>query len=393
MEHIDKIVKFELFKVPPRWLFLKVETEQGLVGWGEPNLEGFSDTVAAATKEMMESLIGEDPDRIQFIWQKLCKCHFYGGNGPVLMSAVAGIDQALWDIKGKRLSVPVHSLLGGAVREKMLAYRWCGGDENSPEETAKEAKSVIANSNFKNLKMNACPRMGYVDTEGAIEMAALRMAAVREAVGPDIGIALDFHGRCKLPMAKKLIRALEPYNPLFLEEPLTPDFNKNLIHLQNFTPIPIACGERMFNAAQFRDLFNYQGCSIIQPDLSHAGGISHVLDIARMAEHHDIAIAPHCPLGPIALSASLQVDFCSLNAVFQESSIGIHYNQEGGMDLLDYLQNPEVFDIDQEGYFSLPKLPGLGIIIDEAKVREAAKDGHKWKDRIWLLKDGAPTKW
>lgn len=390
---IDRIKKFELFKVAPRWLLLRLETEQGVVGWGEPNLEGFTDTVHAAVTDMMDEVVGEDASRIQFIWQKLCKTKFYGGAGGILMSAVAGIDQALWDIKGKTLGAPVHALLGGAVRERMLVYRWCGGDNNSPAEAAEEALRVIEETNFRNLKMNACGRMAYVDTDGVIEAAAERFAAVREAVGPKVGIGMDFHGRVKAPMARRLMDALAPYSPLFYEEPVTPGFNSELPGLRAHSGVPIATGERMFTAAEFKTLFASGGVDIIQPDLSHAGGISHVFDIARMAEHYDVAFAPHCPLGPVALASCLQIDFCSINAIFQECSIGIHYNQEGGADLLDYITNREVFDVDKEGYMALPTKPGLGLEIDEPAVRAAAKRGHGWKDRVWLLADGAPTKW
>ena len=196
----DVVKRYELFKVPPRWLFLRIETEKGIVGWGEPNLEGFSDTIAAAVREMMDSVVGEDPSRIQYIWQKIYRQKFYATvGGPVLMSALAGIDQALWDIAGKTLGIPISRMLGGTVRERLLVYRWCGGDDNTPAEAAAEALKVVTSSKYKQLKMNACPRMGYIDTDGAVAAAAARMKAVREAVGPDIGVGLDFHGRCKLP--------------------------------------------------------------------------------------------------------------------------------------------------------------------------------------------------
>jgi galactonate dehydratase len=184
---IDTVAKYELFKVLPRWVFLRLETKAGVVGWGEPNLEGWSDTVMAAVREMMESVVGVDCSRIEYIRLKLSKQKFYGG-GPVLMSALAGIDQALWDIKGKKLGVPVHALLGGAVRDRLKVYRWCGGDDNTPEEAAAEAAQVLATSNYKQLKMNACPRMGFLDTDGAVAAAVARMAAVRCAVGDSVEV-------------------------------------------------------------------------------------------------------------------------------------------------------------------------------------------------------------
>ena len=392
----DIVKNFELFKVPPRWQFIRIETRNGIVGWGEPNLEGFTDSVATAVRELMTSVVGQDPSRIQYIWQKLYRQRFYAGaGGGVIMSAIAGIDQGLWDIAGRTLGVPVHRLLGGSVRTRLRVYRWCGGDNNTPEDAAREAKRVVDTTNFKLLKMNACPRMEYIDTEGAIQAAVDRMAAVRRAVGPDIGIGLDFHGRVKAPVAKRLMKRLEPYNPLFYEEPVVVDQNPLLPKLAAQTSIPIATGERMFRASQFRDLLESRAAGIIQPDCSHAGGISHMFAIARMAEAYGVSLAPHCPLGPIALAACLAVDSCVVNFAFQETSMGIHYNSENGegYGLLSYVKNPEVFNVDVDGFVRRLDGPGLGIEIDEKRVRAAARQGHRWKDREWELKDGTPTTW
>jgi len=405
----DVIVNWEVFKVPPRWVFLRIETKNGYVGWGEPNLEGWSDTVIAAVREMMPSVVGENPARIQYIWQKLHRQKFYAaGGGGVIYSALAGIDQALWDIQGKTLNVPVHRLLGGAVREKLLVYRWCGGDNNTPEAAAKEAKDLLRDSKFKLIKMNACPRMQFIDTEGKIQQAVDRMRAVRNAVGPKVGVGLDFHGRVKAPMAKKLVKALEPFDPLFVEEAVVPDMNFALADLKKATHVPIATGERMFSVASFRDLLNAHAADILQPDCSHCGGISNLLTISRMAEAYDVAMAPHCPLGPIALASCLAVDSVIANFAFQETSYGIHYNAEGGASavkgkqtnnekkqciLLHYIKNPQVFEVGEDGCMRVPTGPGLGVEIDEKAVREAAKNGHTWKGREWTLSDGTPTRW
>lgn len=392
----DSVNNFELFQVEPRWLFLRVETANGIVGWGEPNLEGFSDTVAAAVRDLMPSVIGEDPSRIQYIWQKLMRQKFYSG-GPVLMSAIAGIDQALWDIAGKTLGVPIHRMLGGSVRDRLRMYRWCGGDDNTPEEAAAEAVAVLKSSNYRQLKMNACGRMGYIDTEEAVEAAARRFAAVREAVGPAVGIGLDFHGRVKLPMAKALMRALEPYKPLFFEEVVVPASNAAFPALAAATAVPLATGERMHRIEEFRDLLELRAVNILQPDVSHVGGISHLLSIARLAEAYEVSLAPHCPLGPIALASCLQVDACCVNFAFQESSLGIHYNSEGGggakVELLDYVKDPSVFDVDSDGFMKRLDGPGLGIELDEVRIRAAAAKGHQWRDREWVLRDGTPTTW
>lgn len=391
----DTVASYELFKVAPRWVFLRLETRRGLVGWGEPNLEGWSDTVMAAVGEMMASVIGEDAARISYIGTKLTKQKFYTG-GPVLASALAGIDQALWDIKGKTLGVPVHELLGGAVRTKLKVYCWCGGDDNSPAEAAAEAVRVLKTTNYKQLKMNACPRMGYVDESGGVAAAVRRMAAVREAVGDDVEVGLDFHGRVKGPACKRLMAALAPYRPLFYEEVLGPEQNAHLPQMAAAScGVPLATGERMYTVAAFRDLLASRCVDILQPDCSHAGGISSLLTISRMAESYDVALAPHCPLGPIALAACLQVDAASPNFAFQETSLGIHYNSEGGrpVELLDYVRNKEVFEVDADGRVALPSGPGLGIEIDEEKVRAMAAEGHAWRDREWELPDGCPTTW
>ena len=281
------------------------------------------------------------------------------------------------------------------MRERLKAYRWCGGDDNSPAEAAAEACEVLATSNYKQLKMNACPRMGYLDTDGGVAAAAARMKAVREAVGPSVGIGLDFHGRVKVPTCKRLMAALAPYDPLFFEEPVTADQLASLPLLAGTTSVPLATGERMFTVTAFRDLLEKRCVDIVQPDCSHCGGISPLLSIARLAEAYDVALAPHCPLGPIALAACLAVDACSINFAFQETSVGIHYNSEEGevVELLDYLEDKSVFEVDEEGYIRLPSAPGLGIAIDEKVVRERAIKGHQWRDREWVLSDGCPTTW
>ncbi|MFN5422712.1 MAG: galactonate dehydratase, partial [bacterium] len=323
-----KIKEIELFKVAPRWLFLKMTTESGLVGWGEPVVEGKADTVKAAVLEMSEYIIGKDARHIEDIWQVLYRGGFYRG-GPVLMSAISGIDQALWDIKGKALGVPVYELLGGAVRDKMKIYGWIGGDK--PADAAEQALQKIEQG-FAAVKMNACAEMEWIDTPNKIRNAVATIAAVREAIGFEVGLGIDFHGRVHKGMAKDLMKELDPLKPMFIEEPVLSENKEALIQLAQYTTAPIATGERMFSRWDFKPLFESGAIDIVQPDLSHAGGISEVKRIAAMAEAYDVALAPHCPLGPISFAAALQIDFNCINAFIQETSLGIHYNQ--GADLL-----------------------------------------------------------
>ncbi|MFB6295953.1 MAG: galactonate dehydratase [Halobacteriales archaeon] len=383
---MSEIADYELFQVPPRWLFLRIETADGRVGWGEPVVEGRANTVEAAVEELLETyLLGEDPTRIQDHWSAMYTGGFYRG-GPVLMSAIAGIDQALWDLKGKAAGMPVHELLGGPARERLRIYQWIGGDR--PADVTEEASDRVAEG-FTALKMNATEELRHVDNPAAVEAAADRLAAVREAVGPEIDVAVDFHGRASKPMAKRLAAALDPHDPFFIEEPVLPEHNDALPSIAAQTSAPIATGERMYSRSEFKGVLESGAVDVIQPDLSHAGGITEVHKIAAMAETYDVALAPHCPLGPIALAACLQVDACAPNALIQEQSLGIHYNE--GVDELDYLADPAVFAF-EDGYVDLPDGPGLGIEMDEDVIRERAGEVD-WHNPVWRHDDGSVAEW
>jgi galactonate dehydratase len=381
-----KITGYELFQVPPRWLFLKIETDEGIVGWGEPVIEGKAATVKAAVEELMTYLIGKDPMRIEDHWNVMYRSGFYRG-GPILMSAIAGIDQALWDIKGKFYNAPVFQLLGGACRDSIKVYSWIGGDR--PSDTAKMALDCVERG-FQAVKMNGTEELQYIDSYDKVERVIENVAAIREAVGKHIGIGIDFHGRVHKPMAKVLVKELEQFRPMFIEEPVLPENNEALKEIASLTSTPIATGERMFSRWDFKSLLAGGYVDIIQPDLSHAGGITECKKIISMAEAYDVAAAPHCPLGPIALAACLQVDATAHNAFIQEQSLGIHYNQ--GSDLLDYLVDPTVFHY-ENGYVKIPQGPGLGVEVNEEKVREMAKVGHQWQNPVWRHKDGSVAEW
>lgn len=381
-----KITSLTTFAVPPRWLFLKIETDEGVVGWGEPVLEGRAASVAAAVEELADYLVGKDPRQIEDHWTVLYRSGFYRGGG-VHMSALAGIDQALWDIKGKALGVPVHELLGGPVRDRIKVYSWIGGDR--PAETAAAAREAVGRG-FSAVKMNGPEELQYLDTRDKVEKVVANVAAVREAVGPDVGIGVDFHGRVHRPMARVLLEALEPYHLMFVEEPVLSEHVDGIADVLRASSTPIALGERLYSRWDFKDVITSGVVDVIQPDLSHAGGITEVRKIAAMAEAYDIAVAPHCPLGPIALAACLQLDAVAYNAVIQEQSLGIHYNTSN--DLLDYVVDPSVFAY-ADGSVEIPRGPGLGIEVDEDYVRERAAVGHRWRNPVWRHADGSFAEW
>ncbi|KAF1685923.1 galactonate dehydratase [Pseudoxanthomonas broegbernensis] len=381
-----KITKLTTYHAAPRWLFLKIETDAGIAGWGEPVIEGRSRTVEAAVHELGGYLAGKDPARINDLWQTLYRGGFYRG-GPILMSAIAGIDQALWDIKGKTLGVPVYQLLGGLVRDRMKTYRWVGGDR--PAELVEQIRGYRA-LGFDTFKFNGTEEMRLVDSPRAVDAALAKVAAVREAFGDSVDFGVDFHGRVGAPMARVLLRELEPFKPLFVEEPVLPEQAEYYPRLAETSAIPLAAGERMYSRFDFKRVLAAGGLSILQPDLSHAGGITECMKIAAMAEAHDVALAPHCPLGPVALAACLQVDFASHNAMLQEQSIGIHYNQ--GADLLDYVLNKDDFACDNGHIRALPG-PGLGVEIDEARLQHAHLNPPDWRNPVWRHADGSVAEW
>jgi galactonate dehydratase len=378
-----KIGRIETFYVPPRWLFVRVETDDGAVGWGEASLEGHAEAVDGAFEALRDRFIGYDPYRIEDIWQIAYRGGFYRG-GPVLMSALAGFEQALWDLKGKALGLPAWEMLGGKLRDRIRAYAWIGGDR--PGEIAEAAKAR-RDQGFSAVKMNATAELSWLGTPKLFDEVVERVQAA-QAVGVDVG--LDFHGRVHKPVAKQLARALEPLGLLFIEEPLLSENPEGLSQIANLISTPIALGERLYSRWDFKGFLDIGVVDIIQPDLSHAGGLLECRKIAAMAEAYDVAVAPHCPLGPLALAACLQLAACTPNVAIQEMSLGIHYNV--GHDLLNYISDKEVLT-PEAGYLPIPDKPGLGITIDEAAVRAADKDRHRWRNPVWRQEDGSFAEW
>ncbi len=379
----SNIARIETFLVPPRWVFVRVESEDGAVGWGEASLEGHGEAVVGAFEALKDRFIGHDANRIEDMWQIAYRGGFYRG-GPVLMSALSGLDTALWDLKGKRLGVPAWELLGGRVRDRVRAYAWIGGDR--PNEIG-EAAAARREQGFSAVKMNATAELGWIGTPKLFEEVVQRVQAA-QAAGMDVG--LDFHGRVHRPLAKQLAKALEPLGLLFIEEPLLSENHEGLADIARITSAPIALGERLYSRWDFKPFFEAGAVDIIQPDLAHAGGLSECRRIAAMAEAYDVAVAPHCPLGPLALGACLQLAACSPNVALQEMSIGIHYNV--GHDLLNYITDKAVLTA-ADGYLPVPDGPGLGVEVDETAVREASADGHRWRNPVWRQKDGSFAEW
>jgi galactonate dehydratase len=366
-----KITKVETFLVKPRWLFLKVHTNAGIVGLGEPITEGRAQTCAEAVKEIEPYLVGKDPRRVTHHWQAIYRHAFYRG-GPILTSALSGIDQALWDIKGKALGVPVYELLGGPTRNRIRVYAHAGTTEQMKR---MQAQGFTA---FKTGPAKKRPSR-YIETPAAVTYAADRFAELRQAMGPDVDIAIDFHGAISPATAKLLIKALEPHSPMFVEEPCQCQNHDVMAEIARGTHLPIATGERVFTKWGFREVLEKRAATVLQPDMCHAGGITEVRLIAGMAEAYYASIAPHNPLGPISLAAGVQLAASIPNFLCQEQvSLG-----EG------YIKKP--FTV-REGYLDLPTGPGLGVELDENAL--ADKIGHDWRNQeSYDPDDGSVVDW
>lgn len=380
-----KITQVELFQVKPRWIFIKISTDEGIDGWGEMISGTKTRTVVEGAKELSERIIGRDPFEIERIFQELHRSFFRGG--PINGTIVSGIEMALWDIKGKALGVPVYELLGGKARDRIKVYSWIGGDR--PDDVVKEAQDRI-DRGFDSIKMNATEELHYIDSYKKVDEVVKRVKSLRDAFGYDLNIGIDFHGRVHKPMAKVLVEALNSYKLMFYEEVVLPENEEAFKEIAQHTTTPLATGERLYTRWEFKNIFKEGVIDIIQPDVALCGGILELRKIAAQAEAHDMAVAPHAPYGPIALAATLQVDVCTPNVFIQEQSLGIHYNK--GFDLLDFVKNKEIFEY-KNGYLDIPTKPGLGIEIDEDLVRKVSEKDLKWRNPSWKNYDGTIAEW
>ncbi len=359
-----KITALENFFVKPRWMFLKISTDAGLVGWGEPIVDGRARTVARAIEELHPLLLGQDPGRIEHLWQLMYRSTHERG-GPILISAISGIEQALWDIKGKALGVPVYDLLGGACRTHIRMCAHCGGA--SPQDAAFQAKGLRVKG-YSAVKTAIEGAVRTIDTPEFLDKTVARIAAIRQEVGRTVDVAVDFRGRLSPAMSRRLLPLLEPYGIVFAEDPCPPENMRAIAGIAASTTVPIATGGRLFTRWEMRDVLEQRAVAVLQPDVCHAGGIFETRKIAAMAEAYSVSIAPHNAHGPIALAASLQIAACIPNFLMLEHP-GMPNKWDVGH---GFLATP--FNI-LEGYLDLPRTPGLGIEMNEEAIRERAYAG------------------
>lgn len=378
---MPQIIDYDLYKVPPRWLFLRLETSDGRVGWGQPTLPGQISAVTMAVEEYLDQFVlGGDALRVEDYWQTMYRGGFHRG-GPILMCAIGGIDQALWDLKGKYFGAPVYELLGGKVRESVRTYRYVGGE--TVDELCEQARTVV-DDGWNAIKMHATSKMHRIDNPEKIRTAEERIRAVRDLVGSDVDIAVDCHGRASKSMAKQLLEVLEPYRPMFVEEPLLPEYSAMLPRLAANTRIPIASGERLYSRFQFEPVFDGEGIDIVQPHACVAGGITESKKIATMAETYDAGFAPNHDDGPISFVTCLHLCFNNSNTVI------LDYGNESSTysDLLD--ETPFQFVEDR---VTISDEPGLGFEVNIDRIEEQSERSIDWQYPVWRHDDESIAEW
>jgi galactonate dehydratase len=349
------------------WVFVKVETDTpGLVGWGEASVEWKTRAVAAAVEDLKPFVVGEDPTRIEYIYQKLYRQPFFRP-GIIGQSAISGIEQACWDITGKALGVPVYRLLGGAVRDKVRMYTHLGGGEMTSVYTSFDPEPVVelacqvVERGYTAVKVVFVPYSEPL--MGPVPVKKLRqvMGRLREAVGDGVDIMVDFHGRTYPAVAIEYINAIAEYHPYFCEEPVPPENIDALAEVRAAVRVPIATGERLVTRHQFREIFEKRAAHVIQPDLCHCGGLLEARKIAAMAEAYYMGVAPHNPLGPVANAAALHFALATPNFLIQEDMLT---DVPWRWDVVESALRTE------KGYWLPAEKPGLGVEVNE---KEAAR--------------------
>ncbi len=367
--------------------FVVVDTDEGISGVGESGLSCRELAVAGAVEHLKSFLVGKNPFQIERLWQEMFRGGFFPANN-ITTSAIAAIDIALWDIKGKALNVPIYELLGGLARDRVLCY---GHIRGATPEALVEAARPRVEEGWKVLRwsMSVFPDKVFEPRE-AVPKVLAHFEALRNEFGDTLELIHDMHQRLDAPEAIELCRAAEQYRPFFMEDPVRAEGIHTLRLVRQHVNVPIAVGEQLSHKWEFREIIPEQLTDYARVDVCIAGGITETRKIAAMAEAYDVALALHCPLGPIALAACLQLDAVCSNAVIQEQSLGIHYNQAN--DLLAYVANPSVFAY-ADGHVAIPAGPGLGIEIDEDAVVRGAAQGHRWRPPVWRHEDGSFAEW
>jgi galactonate dehydratase len=388
--HIDTFVCHARMR---NWVFVKVVTDQdGLVGWGEATLEWHTRSIVGAVEDLSQLLIGEDPTRIEHLWQMMWRQHFWHGSGIVRSTAIAGIDVALWDILGKLHGVPCHKLWGGPVRDSIRLYCHLGGGKlenfydtsvDNARQFAELAQEAVGEG-FTAFKSMAVPVTMPIEGLQPIKAAEVCVSAMREAVGDHIDIMVDCHARPSPAMGKQFAKVLEPYGLYFLEEPCWPESIDGLAAINAAVSTPIATGERLTHLAAFRDLFAGHACDVCQLDITHCGGFSEARRIAALADAHRIALAPHNPQGPISTAASLEFGFSQPSYIICES---VHADVPWRQDVVE-----ESYTINKKSRTVTPNtMPGLGVTVNEVEVRK-----HPFQQEVLrraFLRDGSVGDW
>jgi galactonate dehydratase len=378
-----KIASIEQFFPCRRMRLVRITTDDGLVGWGETTLEGRPKSTVAAVEEIAEYLIGKDPLRIEHHWQHVYRSAFYRG-GIVRMSALSGIDQALWDIAGKYYGVPVYKLLGGAVRDRVRVYAHWGiyGLTEEGKARSRERLEWLRGKGYTALKSGLAGKWRAHEPPSVIDAFVKRAYLMREWVGPDVELAFDFHGKMAPGMAIEICHEIEGMHPMFVEEPVPQENVDALKLVSDHVPFPIATGERLLTRWGFREVFEKQAVSLIQPDASHVGGISELKKVANMAEVYYMHIMPHCAIGPVALAACMHVDAVVPNFLIQEQ-----IDQGLGEGILR-----EPWQVVQ-GYIELPAKPGLGIEVDDAVLQGECEYAEELGGEFYYDSDGSVADW
>jgi galactonate dehydratase len=379
-----KITEIEILRVPPSWVWVRIHTDSELTGLGEPYLENHPDVVIAEIERLKPFLIGKDPTRVEELWQVMYTSGLGYVGGPVKMSALSGIDIALWDLAGKAAGVPIYKLLGGACQDRIRMYRATGGGlpwfvepgqpyragkpsttslpAGDPRTYAEGARILTEEWGFRCLKVHFGPG-DRLEATARVDYFAECFAAVREGAGPGVDVAVDIHNPHPA-IASQMIEALAPYRPLFVEEPMPVERVDALVQIAERTNVAIAAGERWMGKWIFFDALARGALAVLQPDICHAGGITECKKIGAIGEAAYAKMALHCPLSPLALAASIQLDACMPNFLVQEHNEVNDY-REGNRTLIGkgYLKDP--FVLDDEGCVALPEGPGLGIELDD----------------------------